>query len=231
MPQLLATPVSDSFMDFANPDTNYGQSATIAQGVLIVGAQKSEARRAIVNFDVASIPAGAAIAQAKMQRLLTLTDSEGHSIRIARCTRPTQWTEQGVTWNTYDGVGAWITGGGEYSDGTPPAVSFAEAQQTGLHEVFGLGGFVRDALDNRGGIVSLILRNENEAPVESQRSAWVAGAFWKLIVDYDVSAEPGRRQARAQGSGRRPSMGRRPPAPSAGARPPSGRSAMKGGSR
>lgn len=225
MTQLTVTPARDSYMDYGSPDTNYGQSSTIAQGVLIVGGQKSAVRRAIANFDVSSIPVQAAITQAKMQRLLTLADPSSHSVRIARCTRPTQWTEDGVTWNKYDGVNAWIFGGGEYDDVTPAAVSFVEAVAAGTHEVTGLGGFVRDALDLRSGVVSLLLRNENEAPAQSERSTWLAGGFWKLIIDYDVSGEPGRRNTGIEASGRRPrapSEGRtpsRPPRPRKGRQP------------
>ena len=217
MPQLIVTPALDSYMDYKSPDTNYGQSLTISQGVLIAGAEKSAVRRAIANFDVSAIPVEAVITQATMQRNLTLADPSIHSVRIARCTRPTQWTENGVTWNKYDGVNAWTSSGGEFDDVTPAAVSFVEAVATGPHEVSGLGGFVRDALDLRNGVVSLLLRNENVTPAQSERSVWLAASFWKLVIDYDVGGEPARRNSGGDASGRRPRAARvpsegRPPA-------------------
>ncbi len=173
MAQLTVTPTIDSTMDFGSPDTNFGQGATIGQGVLISGGSKNAVRRAIANFDVSAVPVSAVISQATMRRAITLADASQHSVRIARCTRPAQWTENGVTWNRYDGTNAWVTGGGEYDDVTPAAVSFVEAVTPGQHEISGLAGFVRDALDHRSGVVSLLFRNENEAPwCRSARPGW-----------------------------------------------------------
>ncbi len=216
MPQLIVSPTIDSYMDFKSPDTNFGQSNTIQQGVFNLGGAKDSVRRAIANFNVSAIPVAAVIAAAKLQRTLTLADASQHSVRIARCTRPAQWTENGVTWNKYDGVSAWITGGGEYDDVTPPAVSYVEAVATGPHEITGLGGFVRDALDLRSGIVSILFRNENEAPAVSQRSTWLAATFWTLVIDYNVTGEPGRRRSLTDAPARRP---RTPRAPAEGRRP------------
>jgi hypothetical protein len=216
MTQLSVYPTIDSTMDYGSPDTNFGQSSTIGQGVTIAGGQKSAVRRAIVNFDVSAVPVSAVITHARLVRNIATADASQHSVRIARCTRPTQWTESGVTWNKYDGVSNWITGGGEHDDITPAAVSFVEATGPGPHEVSGLGGFVRDALDLRNGIVSLIFRNDNEAPQVSQRSSWGAGALWYLVIDYNVTSEPVRRSLDPQASGRRPAA---PRAPSGGSRP------------
>jgi hypothetical protein len=223
MAQLIVNPAIDSTMDYVSLDTNYGQSSTIGQGVLIAGGQKGALRRAIANFDVSAIPVAAVITQAKLQRTLTLADPSPHSVRIARCTRPTQWTENGVTWNKYDGVNAWTTGGGDYDDATPAAVSYVEAVAPGPHEITGLGGFVRDALDLRNGIVSLLLRNGNEAPAVSERSTWLAATFWHLVIDYNVTAEPGRRSALVAARSRRPSAPRAPPGGRRPSRPSIGR--------
>jgi len=227
MPQLIVTPTIDSTMDYGSPDTNFGQSGTISQGVLIAGGSKNAVRRAIANFDVSPIPISAVIAQARMRRAISLADVSQHSVRIARCARPAQWTENGVTWNRYDGTNAWITGGGEYDDLTPAAVSFVEAVAPGQHEIAGLAGFVRDALDLRSGVVSVVLRNENEAPLVSERSNWLAGTFWELIIDYNVTADPGRRSAIDDDSAR---SGTRPSVPSEGQRP-ARPSSGKGGRR
>lgn len=234
MAQLTVTPTIDSYMNFISPDTNYGSDTQIKQGVFIAGANKQYLNRAIVNFDVSAISSQAVITQAKMQRNLSLVENTNQSVRIARCTRPTEWTQSGVTWNKYDGVNNWVTGGGEYDDVTPAAVSYVEAGQIGLHEIFGLGGFVEDALTNRAGIVSLIFRNEDEAPTETQRSTWLAGSFWKLIIDYNLSGELGRLDPSGEGPGpgaRRPVRPRRPVSPSEGrlpALPPEGRAAPRG---
>jgi hypothetical protein len=224
MPQLVVTPVHDSYYDYGSPNTNYGASTSILMGVVIAGGIKTQVLRAIANFDVSAIPSSAVIAQAKMQRALTLVDPRSHTVKIDRCTRPAQWTENGVTWNKYDGVTPWTFQGGDFDEGTPPAISFLEAMAAGQHEVTGLGGFVRDALDLHNGIVSLIMRNENEGPAQTEHSAWLAGALWKLIIDYDVTGDPGRRSVSIKGPGRRPtapstaSTGSQPSRPSEGRR-------------
>jgi hypothetical protein len=201
MAQLIAGASIDSFIDIHSPNTNYGPAGAIELGVLIAGGIKTQDRRAIVNFDVSSIPATASITQARMERTVSAVDSDGHSVRVTRCTRPPQWTENGVTWFSYDGVNNWTVQGGDLDAATPPAVSFAEAAQPGVHVVSGLGGFVRDALDLRNGIVSLLLHNTDEAAAETERSSWLAGAFWKLIVDYETARDLGRRSTgRSQGA-------------------------------
>lgn len=227
MAQIAVSASIDSFMDYASPTTNYGAGSTINQGVLIAGGTKSQVRRAIANFDVSAVPLSAVINAASMRRVITVPAAGQHGVRIARCTRPAQWTEGGVTWNTYNGTNAWVTGGGEYDDITPAAVSFIETNLGGAHLLGGLAGFVRDAIDLRSGVVSLLLRNEQEAPLVTERSAWLAGASWQLLIDYNVASEPGRRSATTGGRvpvarPRSPSAGRaphRPTTPHEGSRP------------
>ena len=132
---------------------------------------------------------------ARLDLFIILADAAPKTHRVVRCTRPAQWTENGVTWNKYDGTTLWTIEGGDFDDVTPHAVSYVEAVAPGPHEVTGLGGFVRDALDLRSGIVSLLFRNEREVPPVSERSTWLAGSFWSLVIDYNVTSEPGRRSA------------------------------------
>ncbi len=208
MPQLAVTSAKDSSMNGPSPDTNYGASDTISMGILIAGGSKSQLFRAIVNFDLAALPAGAVVQSAKMQRALTLIDPDGHACRILRCVRASQWTENGVTWNKYDGVNPWTAAGGDWDASTPAPISYIEPLALGVHEIYGLGQFVSDAIAQRGGIVSLIMKNDDEAPNRSQRSQWLAGSFWKLVIDYNQPALPAGLEAPATSSGRRPARPR-----------------------
>lgn len=81
--------------------------------------------RSLLRFDLSGVPAGATVTAAVLT--LTATDTYGgnpsaESMNIYRLTQ--SWTEGGVTWNRYDGVSPWASGGGDY-DATVWATSTA----------------------------------------------------------------------------------------------------------
>ena len=156
----------DSYMDSVNPNTNYG-NVTIKMGVAVVVDQKGLQARAIGNFDV-SILSGKTINSAVLYRSFQGGVGTNVACTVYRCTRPATWTEAGVTWNKYDGTNVWTAAGGDMDGTTPTPVAF----QTGDNPLTGLVNFVTDALNNRNGIVSLILRLDNESPGESHWIAW-----------------------------------------------------------
>jgi hypothetical protein len=217
MPQLTISSSSGSFMNGISPDTNYGASSLVSMGVLVLGGSKAQLNRAIGNFDLSGLPANAFVQAAKMRRTLTLVDPTGHACWIHRCKRPTQWTENGVTWNKYDGVNAWTNAGGDYDTSTPAPLSYNEPLVAGTHEIFGLTPFVLDAIALRGGVVSVVMKNDVEAPSASQRSIWQAGAPWQLVIDYVALAlgdpEPPSFGSRSPRAPQRALSPRRPAAP------------------
>jgi len=179
----------DSYMEgITNPNVNYGSDTQIRLGASYV-VSKTTLHRGIGNFDVSAL-AGEPIVSAKMVRHIVAVTNGGFASKLSRCTRPATWTEAGVTWNKYDGVTNWTAGGGDFDDTGPPAkVDYTEPTAIGLHEIVGLESFVEDALANRGGIVSLILRATNEAPGATQKLAWYAKESgvtyrWQLVVAY-----------------------------------------------
>jgi len=94
-----------------------------------------------------------------------------------------------VTWNKYDGVNAWTTGGGDTDAGLNFA--YTEASTTGEHTITGLLTLVEDALANRDGIVSMILRQDTDPGVTSyvQYHSLDPPPFgtdynWWLVIDY-----------------------------------------------
>ncbi len=226
MTQVAVPAMRDSYVNAVAPDSNYGASSLIAMGVLILGGSKGQVNRPIANFDISAVPASAVILGAKMRRNITVVDASGHACSILRCTRPAQWTENGVTWNKYDGMTAWTAGGGDYDAVTPTPVSYNEPLAAGDHEIPGLDGFVRDAIALRGGIVSLIMKNDNEAPSVSQRSFWYSGSSWQLVIEYEAARAAGDRMSFGSRRPRAPARAARPSRPRRPARP----SSMSGGS-
>jgi len=187
----------DSMMDKLDPDANYNLDFCRV-GPSYSGGSKDTLFRSIGNFDVSSL-AGATISAAELHRQIISVSTGGFGAKIARCTRPSTWTEDGVTWNKYDGVNAWTAGGGDLDAGLEFA--YLEASANGDHVITGLGALVDDALANRSGVVSVILRIQTDPGV----SAFVDfmsrenTTNWRFVVDYTpaagAAAAPGRRDA------------------------------------
>lgn len=227
MPILTLEPQQDSYISGTNRSLNFGSDPFVVHDVVYAGGTKVNWRRAIVNFDVSAL-GGTIIASAKLVRKIYTITNPGRAAVITRCTRPSQWTEDGVTWNTYDGVNAWTNPGGDTDDVGPPArIDYTEALDVGTHELSGLKPFVDDALANRGGIVALITHLADEAPEVTTQFAWRSkehGAdIWRLVIDFEQpnrGRRGGRRSPLARGAGAaQPARTARPAAPQGGARP------------
>lgn len=228
MPELTVRADIDSHMDAQDADTNFGGSASINTGIVYAGQEKAALCRAIANFDVSQL-AGATILAAEMRRSLTLTAGTGTAVTIYRCTRPEQWTQNGVTWNKYDGGNDWTSGGGDYDDTTPAPVGYTIPVSAGNHVITGLEDFVEDALAGRNGIVSVIHRLDDEGAEATKREIWHHGAYptealaWRLVVEYVSIATGPRRGAGECAGGKEPRRQRRPRRPATGRPPRQGR--------
>lgn len=215
MPTLTVPVTIDSFISGVQTTTNFGALTYIVHGVVFLGGEKFQWRRGIVNFDVSEL-AGATIESAMLVRTITsISGAGGVGARLSRCKRAIEWTENGVTWNAYDGVNLWTAGGGDFDDATPVKIDYDEPSTTGDHEIAGLGSYVEDALQSRGGIVSLITRLQDEDPGVTQELLWSSkeqGANgWRLVVEY-ARVSPGRRSAgrTERSAGARRAMAGRP---------------------
>lgn len=198
MPEQTFLPVRDSKMqgipEFAQA-LNYGGAPTLRHVVLYAGGGKSTWERTIVDFDVAEI-SEAKILGAKLVREITLLSNGGHQARLSRCTRPGEWVESEVTWLRYKAGADWTDNGGDFDDTGPPAVlTYDEPTITGEHEIGGLLAFVEDAIESRGGIVSLITRLSDETPDVDTGATWYSREglqSWRLVVEY-APPDAGRR--------------------------------------
>ena len=226
MPEEAFLPIRDSKMqgipEFAQA-LNYGGAPTLRHIVLYAGGGKSTWERTIVDFDVAQI-SEAKILGAKLVREITLLSNGGHQAKLSRCTRPGEWVESEVTWLRYKAGADWTDNGGDFDDTGPPAVlTYDEPTITGEHEIGGLLAFVEDAIESRGGIVSLVTRLSDETPDVDTGASWFAKGHaqsWRLVVEY-TAPNAGRRSIprstkRGSTTPRAPS---RPAHPHASARP------------
>ena len=189
MAQITIVAELDSYMDGASGNTNHGAENALYNGEIYAGGSKTLQGRPIGNFNVAAL-ASATITDAQLERNLTGSPAT-FAATLYRCTRTTSWTENGVTWNSYDGENNWTTGGGDYDGTTPTPIAYTEPVTSGWHTLTGLGPFVTDAISNRGGIVSLIMRADDENPetnkyvIFSSREA--TSNKWLLRINYTGS--------------------------------------------
>lgn len=175
----------DSWMDGVNQSDNHGASSTVELGVVDID-DKSKFCRWIANFDVTPV-AGRTINAAELRVRRSGSSNPSFNSDIERCTRPTTWTEGGVTWDKYDGVNSWTTGGGDIDATTPTPVDFNGLPLSGLNIITGMKGFVEDAISLRSNIVSFIASSVNEDPGVTQ---WCASqsregtGHWVLAIDH-----------------------------------------------
>ena len=112
----LTTPTADATINQASATTNYGNATTINGAAPLTTAKQ----RALVKFDVSSIPA--AIKAAYLKMTLTSTGAPAPSAStqaVHTVTGATLWTEgaggaNDVTWNNRTTGTAWTTAGGDY---------------------------------------------------------------------------------------------------------------------
>ena len=221
-------PVRDSILNLQFPNDNYGATDQVRLGTVYGGGVKTVLERGMADFDVSDL-AGETVLHAELVRyVFDVVGAGGFAARIARCTRPGTWVESEVTWNNYKAGTPWTAPGGDFTNTDPPFVSYTEAvfAQIGLYTVTGLGGLVQDAIDNRSGILSVIMRAEAEAPVEDGYVLWTSSEHlvepWRVVVTFgeEAAGPTGRREPYVPGRGERgAARPRRPAVPPGGMRP------------
>ena len=102
----------DSYVQQDSVTSNFGAATTIQ-----VKSQSSAAKRALVKFDLSSVPACAMVTAASLQmRLETNTQNLGGDDHVHGVYRVTaSWTEGGVTWANRDVGTSWTSAGGDFN--------------------------------------------------------------------------------------------------------------------
>jgi hypothetical protein len=109
-----STTGKDTYIAYSNKDNNYGNAAA-----LMTDSEQANPIRALIQFDLSSIPNNATVISATLG--LYLSKNSGSQTDVVEAHRLTRnWTEgtggknTGATWNRYNGVSAWTTAGGDY---------------------------------------------------------------------------------------------------------------------
>jgi len=157
-----------------------------------VGLSGSDKRRVLVEFDltgsrygVAGVPRGSLVESASLS--LTCTSA---ALSASACT--VYSLEPGVrvlpsvqTWTDQDASTDWLTEGGDFD--RAGGVASTLPTSTGAWEIDGLESLAQSALDSNDGILSLMVRKDNEASGAAQAtfSRCVAASGWpSLTVTY-----------------------------------------------
>jgi hypothetical protein len=99
----------DTYLSSYDTTSNFGNSVTLQVGE--TNAASNRVSRALVKFDLSSIPASATINSATLSLWQTAELSDNDTtIRVYRSLR--DWTEPGATWNLYKSATNWGAVGG-----------------------------------------------------------------------------------------------------------------------
>lgn len=183
------TPNADATLDGLDPDSNFGNLSNVRIGTLYSGGEKINLWRAALRFDISSLPAGATITTATLRLWCLNAQGGGGDAILSRCTRPADWLEDEVTWNEYSSGNSWTNAGSDFDDDGPPAaVPFDLAASASYINITGLAAIAQDALDNRAGQLSCILRISDETPealIWNYYASREGSPDPLLLVDYD----------------------------------------------
>lgn len=136
----------DAYILEKYPTDNEGGATYIA-----IQDDVNAVERAIVSFDISSLPAGATIISAVVALFYwtySYTDPQGKTIYFYKCTKPT-WEELEATWNIYKASNNWAVAGGDYEASSPAGVSAIVPAFTGIGWIEAdITAIVQDAIDN-----------------------------------------------------------------------------------
>jgi len=169
-------------------DTNYGTET-------LTGANyynTNQLMNTLIHFDTSDIPNGATFSQGDL--ILYACAYYGGKFYMNRMTR-TNWTEDGATWNKYDGTNAWTTAGGDFTTTNRAYIALASRGNwtTYASETWSSAQLIQDCYDNQSKNVHLLISTEEvsyrDARFYSKEHATTASRP-KLTVTYTVAAGP-----------------------------------------
>jgi len=169
-------PVADAAI-FGAPldlqDDNYGFGTDASEVITYLGPDKSSWTRTITRYDLRSFIGNTFSAATLSLHKFNIMPTPG-TIRILRCTRPEDWLESQVTWLSFATGSPWSSPGGDYDSlGPPGPLDAPNPSSSGYHHITGLLPFVEDALANRSGWLSFIIKLNAENPPDATGTSWL----------------------------------------------------------
>lgn len=150
MASVTLNPSGDTRIQKSNPSSNYGGDSYLQVGEY--NALTDYVVRSLLKFDLSSIPAGSTIISATL-RIYDSAANYSDNTRTMYVNRSKRaWTENGATWNKYDGTNDWSTAGGGTNSNdvelTPiGSVSMPASEVAGYVEISLTASSVQEWLD------------------------------------------------------------------------------------
>ncbi|MGD9644439.1 MAG: DNRLRE domain-containing protein [Pirellulales bacterium] len=178
----------DAYITDAVPTGNFGTAETLLVGTNVIGSAFN--MRSLLRFDVSGVPLGTAILQATLHLQITSSILASDDAFTAYRLTQTGWTEDGVTWEKYDGSNNWSTAGGDYS--LVGAAACVLQEPGDVH--FDVTALVLDAIANRGGILNLLIKGSESGSTQFMEvsSSDEPTALIRPLLTIDYSAQGSR---------------------------------------
>jgi hypothetical protein len=167
LPVTAFTATADTGIFSGNPDATLGSTNQV-----FVGNDASNSQRALLRFDLTSIPPTATIASCTLT-VDIVTRNQASAGKIYRVKQPA-WSETTATWNRYDGVSAWTTPGAfdavelasdvVVTPGPDGPVAYAPPTGSEAFTFPDIRGLCQDAVTNRSGALDLMIKQDDDAP-------------------------------------------------------------------
>ena len=172
-------PGKDSYLEQHNPGNNFGTTSEL-EVISHWGAAEGSNRRAVLYFDISTIPQYSTINSATLRLYLSSAPDQARTHEVYRLT--SEWTEGGVTWNS-----PWTTAGGDYA--TPPAAASASVGTTnGVWVTWDITSLVQGWLDGSYPNYGLLVKDSVEDSVDKREAKFTSreynGSDPELVIDY-----------------------------------------------
>ena len=167
LPVSAFTGTADTGIFSGSPDATLGSN-----GQAFVGNDASNSQRALLRFDLTSIPPAATIASCALT-VDVVTLNQASAGKIYRVKQPA-WSETAATWNRFDGISSWTTPGAfnavelmsdvVVTPGPDGPVAYAPPTGSEAFTFPDISGLCQDAVTNRGGVLNLMIKQDADAP-------------------------------------------------------------------
>jgi len=176
MATLTLNPSGDTRIQKPNPSSNYGGESYLQVGEYNAGTDYVV--RSLLKFDLSSIPTGSIITSATL-RIYDSGANYADNTRTMYVNRSKRaWTENGATWNKYDGTNDWSTAGGGTNSNDVEltaigSISMPASEAAGYVEISLTASAIQEWLDgiftNNGIILTMgtelkVIKTETKVP-------------------------------------------------------------------
>ncbi|MEM4246905.1 MAG: DNRLRE domain-containing protein, partial [Candidatus Woesearchaeota archaeon] len=166
----------DAYISSSSPNTNYGTANPLKV--------QTNSLRALISWNLSSIPTNADISSAIMQLYVpSVQKTTNNNVTVRRLVQ--QWYENNVTWNKYDGVNSWATAGGDYSSTVWASVLVGSANKYYYWNVTQLVKSWHNGTYPNYGIIMISQSNNNRKDFTSSDSS-AASQRPALLVNYTL---------------------------------------------